>query len=317
MDDSTSDFRIFTWNCHGKLLERLNKIKEFEESEDWKAADVYVIQECQNVIPECQNPDSKLKSELEKLKFKCVDWDGHPNGKSGVGIFVKTDTFKEKEPGKIKWAEDIKSREPEERKNRYYASCSISNNLNILGIWVNPRTDYPNSNCTKYAECFHKFLNEYGHHLNENYILAGDFNLDLNSDLNDPKDKLSPEKKEGIKNIYKDIYKILEDTGLKSAYHQKSSESYSHEISKTFYQPKVVYEEKIAEECDCGEIKILTISCKHYTKKSHVDYVFCKKEWIDTDNVILGEAKEWLKYSDHIPLIVNLKIPNSILNNSE
>lgn len=108
----------------------------------------------------------------------------------------------------------------------------------------------------------------------ENYnnksILIGDFNSNTIWD------------KKHLRRSHSDVVKELKDIGLVSAYHYLNNESQGEETQNTFYQ------------------------YRHLDKGYHIDYCFLSKE-ILSDFKILSDGP-WIKFSDHIPLLLEVKI---------
>lgn len=78
---------------------------------------------------------------------------------------------------------------------------------------------------------------------------------------------------------------LLGGLGLESAYHRYFKEDFGQETRPTHYH-------------------------KHRQDKGcHLDYCFLPKEWIPMiDRVEVGSYSEWGQISDHVPLIVDLKL---------
>lgn len=73
----------------------------------------------------------------------------------------------------------------------------------------------------------------------------------------------------------------LAELGLQSAYHARSGEEPGKETRSTFFRKKPQ-----------GEF--------------HIDYVFLPSSWIDQAKVDVPNAAQWLKLSDHVPVVVDV-----------
>ncbi|MDL2261529.1 endonuclease/exonuclease/phosphatase family protein [Methanimicrococcus sp. OttesenSCG-928-J09] len=268
MDNETKQndrFKLVTWNCHqGKNI----FIKKLEKIVDRIEAEIYIIQEC-------PNPDTDpIKKILQDKNLKKVDWQGRENNISGVGIFIKNEFYKEHEIHRIVCEKD--------QNGSFFVSCSIDKKLVILGIWIRDGRE-KNKRKYDYANLFMEYLKKHGDKINQNYIVAGDFNID--GRIDDPKNT-------------GEIFQTLYGKGLVSAYVHKSNEKLGFEKQKTYYnsiKPKYV-----REPC------------------SHVDFVFADSEKVGSANF---EPKDnWIYknqnqsknsndvFSDHLPLIVEIKL---------
>jgi endonuclease/exonuclease/phosphatase family metal-dependent hydrolase len=83
----------------------------------------------------------------------------------------------------------------------------------------------------------------------------------------------------------KTLLEITDALGLVSAYHSFFQEDFGEETRPTHFPH--------------GKGR----------KSSHLDYCFLPKEWIPMiDRVEVGTYSEWGQISDHVPLIVDLKL---------
>ena len=311
--------KIVTWNCRcvsGKEDAFIKKLKEIVKI----GADVYVIQECPNPdnekIQKALQDDCGLKSKDEQQKSF---WAKGKNGTHGVGIFVKKEMMNVQKSDKINV--DYKC----------YVSCDIkgydNENLKILGIWANTQKsgDYPKN---LWEDLLSKI------EIDDNCIIAGDLNTDKN---------ISSQKQhiDATENIY-NLFPLDGKKRLISAYHWKfEGEEYGAEERQTHYpsihETLVENKESLAKIKKCNEEKTGIIpllgDCyksgnmkyktekgsertrcketfyqpckkKYLMPKSHVDYIFANKGKIE--KVELQKPEDWLKYSDHLPLYVEL-----------
>jgi len=167
--------------------------------------------------------------------------------------------------------------------NGYDDSNFISSNFhsaqysfNIIGMW--PRwPEKPEDECCAQEVC--NYLKKHTE-INLNYIIAGDMNIDAKY----------PRQSKACKDKTKQIIKYLnEDKKLFSAYHEYSGEEHEKETMKTYYFGGKYYDHEKGDGT------------------SHLDYVFLNKEKFEIVKVYLGEKKDWLELSDHIPLIIDFK----------
>lgn len=81
------------------------------------------------------------------------------------------------------------------------------------------------------------------------------------------------------------LKELIDSLGLVSAYHTFTGKNFGEETSPTFHKGKTA-------------------------SKAHIDYCFLPKEWKPhITNVEVGDYHDWSKFSDHVPLIVDLNLP--------
>jgi exonuclease III len=106
---------------------------------------------------------------------------------------------------------------------------------------------------------------------NKNTILAGDFNSNSRWDVWDRWWNHS------------DVVNMLKSKNIRSTYHNFYNEDYGKESINTFYLQK------------------------NQEKGYHIDYCFMTNELIDmVKNVEIMKYENWIKISDHVPLIISL-----------
>ena len=81
---------------------------------------------------------------------------------------------------------------------------------------------------------------------------------------------------------HSDVVDILSKIGLVSYYHSQEKENHGEEKKATFYR------------------------WKKHNKSYHIDYFFGKSEWVKS--LEIGEFADWIKFSDHMPLIAEINI---------
>ena len=102
-------------------------------------------------------------------------------------------------------------------------------------------------------------------------VVAGDFNDNINWD------------KPGRSANFDLVIADLKSAGLVSAYHEKGNHLFGSEPDPTL------------------------IWRKNPEQSYHIDYCFIPKGWLPGVNgVTVGNPEKWIKYSDHVPLLIEL-----------
>jgi len=124
--------------------------------------------------------------------------------------------------------------------------------------------------CAPYIEEYFQYQDTNFQHYSNDMIIIGDFNSNAKWD-----------KKYSNRN-HTNVVSSLEKIGLVSAYHHLSKELQGKESKNTFYL--------------------------HYKmeKGYHIDYCFIAPEKLKEFSIL--DSKNWLPYSDHIPIMVEIKI---------
>jgi len=152
-------------------------------------------------------------------------------------------------------------------KNLIHFLPICTDDINILGVWAF------NHRAKKYGEHANgktlEALRYYYDWLQETpkSIVAGDFNNSIIWDKPNNRD-------------FYNINEKLELIGLSSSYHKLTSEDFSQEKQGTFYHTKNIQ------------------------KKYHIDYIYTCG--MDVKSINIGNFEDWVKYSDHCPITVNL-----------
>jgi endonuclease/exonuclease/phosphatase family protein len=121
-------------------------------------------------------------------------------------------------------------------------------------------------------------LETYGHLFDENpVVVAGDLN-----------DSAIWDKPNGSRPFASKV-ELLRERGLVSAYHEVREEAFGSESEPTIY-----WRER-----------------KLDGPRFHIDYCFLPESWIPHTSVTVGTFDEWVapKFSDHVPLIVDVRLP--------
>ena len=144
-----------------------------------------------------------------------------------------------------------------------------SDNIKLLGVWsFNHRASKFGSGVSGNTIDAINFYEDWFGKKNEKCIVAGDFNNSLIWDKN------------GNANNFKNINDHLKDLGFVSSYHELKRETFGKESSATFFHTK------------------------KESKKYHIDYIYSKD--LNPVELEVGSYSEWISYSDHSPLIVEV-----------
>ena len=145
-----------------------------------------------------------------------------------------------------------------------------SDDIKVLGVWAyNHRAKKFGDNVSgRTIEAVH-YYNEWLADSDLPCIFGGDFN---NSFIWDKPNKL---------NNFENINSKLIELGFKSAYHSDTNDDFGSEKGATFFHTK------------------------QESKKYHIDYMYLKL--LETESVELGAFDRWIKLSDHVPVIVEVK----------
>ncbi|MCI2254771.1 hypothetical protein L2D08_10385 [Domibacillus sp. PGB-M46] len=172
----------------------------------------------------------------------------------------------------LSFSEDYKlSMLVDEAKYEWIVPIQVSGkeNFTLLAVWTKRMTGY------SYGKVLYSALKEYESFLQGNPVLIiGDFNVD----------KKVPSSYSGIKGFSR-LTDLFREHGLESCYHYFSKEEYGSERHATYY---------------------------HYGKRDrpfHIDYCMVSKEILqNVQKFYIGESEEWGAFSDHLPLILDIKI---------
>jgi exonuclease III len=150
---------------------------------------------------------------------------------------------------------------------KHFISVRINNSFDLVAVW-NHHANSPNFG---YIGQFWKYMQINKNKMSESIIL-GDFNSNKRWDEWDRWWNHS------------DVVRELEEIGIRSLYHEHYNDPQGEEIHPTFYLQR------------------------NLSKAYHIDYLFASKIKFPTiTNLEIGEASEWLKISDHMPVIVVLE----------
>lgn len=148
---------------------------------------------------------------------------------------------------------------------KYILSATINDGFNLVAVW-NQQSE---SRTFRYIGQFWKYLQINKCKLN-NSLIIGDFNSNKIWD--------------GDYTIcsHSKVVSELEDIGIRSLYHDFYKESQGQESTPTFFLQK------------------------NLLKRYHIDYAFADIDFMpDLKNLTIGDSINWLKISDHMPLIID------------
>ena len=128
-----------------------------------------------------------------------------------------------------------------------------------------------------YVDMIHDFFDENYSLFDENLVMCGDFNSNVIWDKQHRK-----KDKEGNAKDQTNINRKLESCNLISVYHNINNEEQGEESQNTFY----LYQ--------------------HLDKPYHIDYVYAGEGVVNNFEIL--DAEEWIKLSDHIPLVFELDL---------
>ena len=139
----------------------------------------------------------------------------------------------------------------------------------LFAIWANNPTD-PDG---QYIEQVWKAIHYYDNYLNKTpVILIGDFNSNTIWD------------RKYRKGNHSSVVKVLESRNILSTYHLFHKQKQGREKHPTLYM------------------------YRHKDKPYHIDYCFASKDIAKRiKSVEIGEFDFWIKYSDHVPVIITFK----------
>lgn len=140
--------------------------------------------------------------------------------------------------------------------------------LTILGVWAHVKEKRE-----RYIQISHRAIDHYRSLLKEDLSIAiGDFNSNTRWDASHPGQSHS------------DLVEKLERLHLKSAYHAQMEERQGSETISTFY----LY--------------------RHQDKGYHLDYAFVSCCLLEHTHLTIPDWRIWLKRSDHLPLILDIRL---------
>ncbi len=79
-----------------------------------------------------------------------------------------------------------------------------------------------------------------------------------------------------------DVVRELSALGLESIYHHCNSEAQGKETQPTFFMNR------------------------NRARPYHIDYAFASEELIKSSAICIGNPEQWLQFSDHLPIILDI-----------
>jgi exonuclease III len=224
------------------------------------------------VIQECENPEVSQKL-FDNFRFNKFIWDGNSKNK-GISIFFKEDLL----INKLEWNNSYQINIPDIRSDKLkwntselnqFLTISINEKLNLIGVW----TKGGENKDLKYIGQFWKFILANKENILEKpTIIIGDFNSNAKWDKIDRWWNHS------------EVIKILDSWNYKSLYHEKNNEEQGNELTPTFFLQR------------------------KFDKSYHIDYTFLPNQICKDAKIEIGKFEDWISLSDHMPLIIDLKM---------
>jgi exonuclease III len=141
--------------------------------------------------------------------------------------------------------------------------------FNLLGVWACPARTH----LASYVGQIYRCITKHGERIScLPLVIAGDFNSNTIWD------------KERPGRNHTEVVRLLKTYGSLSAYHAHFNESHGAETRPTYY------------------------FLHRQNRPYHLDYIFAPKAW-RVQSVQVGSFEEWGHLSDHVPVIVDLKLP--------
>jgi len=81
---------------------------------------------------------------------------------------------------------------------------------------------------------------------------------------------------------HSDVVRELSSIGLESVYHHYTGEDQGKESQPTFFMQRKL------------------------DRPYHIDYAFASAEIIQSSTISIGRAEEWLEFSDHMPIVLDV-----------
>ncbi|NJD53669.1 MAG: endonuclease/exonuclease/phosphatase family protein [Candidatus Methanoperedens sp.] len=165
---------------------------------------------------------------------------------------------------------EIRKLDEKSLSSRYYIPFKINDTF-FIGIWAMNDKEKPQN---RYIAQVWNILNEYHELFNKNLIILGDFNWNI---IWDKKESNS------LEGDFQNVNEILNKNDIESVYHHWFKEDFGREKNPTYFM------------------------FKKESKSYHTDYIFLKKNTIDNiKNFSVGKYNEWIGYSDHMPLLIEI-----------
>lgn len=149
-----------------------------------------------------------------------------------------------------------------------FLAARVDDRFDILAVWT--QNSRPSS--LGYIGQFWQYLQIHRRSLHADTVILGDFNS--NSIWDKPSRKWN----------HSQCVQELEVDGFKSLYHLATGELQGQETNPTFYLHR------------------------HLSRPFHIDFCFAhhSKIPIEWNGLTVGNPEEWLRFSDHLPMLINL-----------
>jgi len=221
------------------------------------------------IIQECEDPSKSTKAYQEWAGNYL--WVGTSKNK-GIGIFPKSGNKVEH----LDWSGSFKLQGLHTTSQatswstqdlKLFLPFRLNNQYNVLACW----TKGSDSQIFGYMGQFWKYLQIHREELNkQNTIIAGDFN---SNSIWDKQDRWWS---------HTDTINELTTINIESLYHYQTGEKQGQETQPSFYLHR------------------------NTEKPYHIDYFFMSSHLLSVSKVELGNIKDWLTVSDHMPLCATI-----------
>lgn len=220
------------------------------------------------IVQECEDPQ---RSAVEYKNWaSSYLWCGQSKNK-GIGIFLKGDLQLNPLDWNGSYKLDLAHPSPSAswstKDLKLFLPCQI-NDYTIIAVW----TKGGNNEVFSYIGQVWKFLRIHKKDLiNKSVLMLGDFNSNV---IWDKLDRWWN---------HSDVIGELQEIGIKSLYHHQTQEKQGEETSHTFFHQR------------------------NELKPYHIDYAFCSDRLLKKSTLQIGDQKDWLHLSDHLPLIIDIE----------
>ena len=164
----------------------------------------------------------------------------------------------------------VKQLTVEQESVRYMLPVKLDNGFKIIAFWaMNDKKDL----MQRYIGQVWMGLNKCLEQLDDKTFVIGDFNWNVIWD----RSSTIP-----LYGKLTEVIDLLKDCRIESSYHYLNDEKFGEETEKTFY----LYRKN--------------------DKPYHTDYIFLPIDFLKrTKQFTIGEYKNWIEYSDHMPLLID------------
>lgn len=205
------------------------------------------------VIQECENPDTKG----DWSEFSDWRWIGE-NEHKGLGVFSRNGL-------------SLESADVRGQGGLLTILVATDGPIDVLGVWAMNDEQNPEK---RYIGQVYTAVREYREFIDSDTAVIGDFNWNSIWDES-PKSPLYGD--------FSDTVGILNECGLRSAYHTLNDSDFGSEATPTFFMHK------------------------KQDREYHIDYIFLPEVVVEsTVGLSVGEYGDWIDASDHMPIMVEL-----------